>query len=56
MKNKERMRKKVFQTMKVKYEKAIEVNNDLKVNVDEQQVDMKHLKEQCDIHYEDEVQ
>ena len=30
--------------MKVIYEKAIEVNNDLKVNVDEQQVDMKIYK------------
>ena len=30
--------------MKVKYEKAIEVNNELKPNVDEQQYDIKHLK------------
>ena len=30
--------------MKLNYEKAVE----LKVNVDDQQVDMKHLKEQCD--------
>ena len=30
--------------MKVNYEKAIQVNNELKVNVDDQQVDMKHLK------------
>ena len=27
---------------------AIEVNNDLKFNVDKQQDDIKHLKEQCD--------
>ena len=36
--------KKVFHTMKVNNEKAIEVNNELKINVDEQHVDMKHLK------------
>ena len=29
--------------MKVKYENIIEVNNELKVHVDDQQVDMKHL-------------
>ena len=29
---------------KVIYEKAIEVNNDLKLNVDEQQDEIKHLK------------
>ena len=34
--------------MKVNYDKAIQVNNELKVNVDDQQVDMKHLKWQCD--------
>ena len=33
--------------MKVKYEATIEVNNQLKVNVDEQQDDNKLLKEQC---------
>ena len=33
--------------MKVIYEKTIEVNNQLKVNVDEQQDDIKYLKEQC---------
>ena len=37
--------KKVFHSMKVVYEKAIELNNDLKLNVDEQQGDIKHLKE-----------
>ena len=37
-------------------QKTIEVNNDLKLNVDEQQDDIKHLKGHCDIHYEDEVQ
>ena len=35
--------------MKVNYETAIEVNNELKLNVDEQQDDIKHLIEQCDI-------
>ena len=42
--------------MKGIYEKAIKVNNDLKLNVDEQQDDIKHLKEQFDIYDEDEVQ
>ena len=42
--------------MKVIYEKAIEVNNDLKLNVDEQQDDIKNFKEQCDIDDEEEVQ
>ena len=42
--------------MKVNYEKAIEVNNELKLNVDKQQDDIKHLKEKCDIEDEDEVQ
>ena len=42
--------------MKVIYEKAIEVNNDLKFNVHEQQDDIKHLKGQCDTDDEDEVQ
>ena len=39
--------------MKVNYEKAIEVNNELKLNVDEQQDDIKYLKEQCDLDDED---
>ena len=30
--------------MKVNNEKAIEVNNELKITFDEQHVDMKHLK------------
>ena len=34
--------------MKVIYEKAIGVNNNLKLNVDEQQDDLKHLKKKCD--------
>ena len=38
--------------MKVNNEKAIEENSELKINVNEQNVDMKHLKEK----YEDEVQ
>ena len=32
------------------------VNNKLKVNVDKQQDDIKHLKEQSDLDYEDEIQ
>ena len=39
--------------MKLKYVIAIQVNNELKVKVDDQQVDMKHLKEQFDIDDED---
>ena len=42
--------------MKVIYEQAIEVNNPLQLNVDEQKDDIKHLKEQCDLGDEDEVQ
>ena len=42
--------------MKVNNENAIEVKNKLKINVDEQHVDMKHLKEKCDIDVEDELQ
>ena len=37
-------------------EKSNKVNNELKLNVDEQQDDIKHLKEQCNIDDEDEVQ
>ena len=50
MKNKEILSKqhenkqKAYHTMKVNNEKAIQVNNELKINVDEQHVDMKHLK------------
>ena len=32
------------------------MNSDLKLNVDEQQDDIKHVQEQCDIDDEDEVQ
>ena len=32
------------------------MNNELKLNVEEQQDDIKHFKEQCDIDNEDEVQ
>ena len=42
--------------MKVIYEKAIEVNNDLKLNVHAQQDYIKKFKEQCDIYNEDEVE
>ena len=35
-------------SLKVIYEKASEVNNERKLNIDEQQDDIKHLKEQCD--------
>ena len=41
---------------KVNSEKAIEVNNELIINVDEQHINMKHLKETCDIEDEDEGQ
>ena len=47
---------KVFHNIKVIYEKAIEVNNAIKLNVDEQQDDINHLKEPCDIEDEYEVQ
>ena len=39
-----KINKKVFQGMKLIYEKAFVVNNDLKLNVDEQQEDIKQLK------------
>ena len=42
--------------MKVNYEKTIEVINQLKVNVDEQQDDIKYLKEQCNKYDKDKVQ
>ena len=32
------------------------MNNELKLNVDEQEDDLKHLKEECDIENEHEVQ
>ena len=46
----------VFHTIKVNYDMAIQVNIELKLKVNNQQGDMKHLKEQCDIDDEDEVQ
>ena len=33
--------------MKIYYEKTVEVNNELKLNVHEQQDGIKNLKEQC---------
>ena len=42
--------------MKVNNKKDIEVNKELKLNVDEQQDDIKHLKEQFDVEDETEVQ
>ena len=42
--------------MKVNYENAIEVNNEYKLNVDEQPDNIKHLKEQCDINNKYDVQ
>ena len=42
--------------MKVGNEKALEVNSDIKINVDEQQEDIKHLKEQCNMNDDNEVQ
>ena len=59
MENKEILRKimkKSVNSMQVNYEKAIEVNNEYKLNVDEQQDNIKHLKEQCDINNKDDVQ
>ena len=59
MENKEILRKimkKSVHSMKVNYEKAIEVNNEYKLNVDEQQDNIKHLKEQCDINNKYDVQ
>ena len=59
MENKEILRKimkKSVHSMQVNYEKAIEVNNEYKLNVDEQQDNIKHLKEQCDINNKDDVQ
>ena len=59
MENKEILRKimkKSVNSMQVNYEKAIEVNNEYKLNVDEQQDNIKHLKEQCDINNKYDVQ
>ena len=42
--------------MKVTYERAIEVNNELRVNVDGQHYDIKYLKDPCEISDEDEFQ
>ena len=49
-------KQKVFHSMKAIHEKTIEVNNDLKIKVDEQQDDIKHLKFKCNTHDEDKVQ
>ena len=38
------------------YEKAIYVNYELKLNIDEQQDDIQHLTKQCDINNDNEVQ
>ena len=61
MDNKEIMRERKNMTitvhsLKVFYEKAIEVNNELKLNVDEQEDDIKHLNKQCDVDDEHETQ
>ena len=50
-----KINKKVFHCIKVIYKKAIEVNNNLKLNIDLQLDDINHLKEQYDIDNEDEV-
>ena len=42
--------------MQFNYENMIEVNNQLKVNVDEQQDDIKDLREQCNKDVKDKVQ
>ena len=47
--------KKVFNSMKVNNENDIEVNKELKLNIDEQQYDLIHLKEQCDIYEDQEI-
>ena len=47
---------KVLHSVKGNYEKTMEVNNKLKVNVDEQQDDIKDLKEQCNKDDKDKVQ
>ena len=62
LENKELMKKKyqnqqnVFHTIKVNNGMAIQVNNELKKKVDDQQVDTKHLKEKFEIDDEDKVQ
>ena len=46
MENREAMRKykkQAFQSMKDKYDKVIEVNNEPKLTFDDQQDDLKHL-------------
>ena len=37
-------------------EKGMEVNNELRLNVDKQQDDIKYLKEECNKHNKDKVQ
>ena len=50
MENKKIMRTNMkISSTKVNYEKTIDVNNEFKLNVDEQQDAINHLKEQCDI-------
>ena len=60
MENKEVMRRKHenlhYTEWEGNYERASEVNNELKVNVDEQQDDIKYVKEQCDFDKDNEVQ
>ena len=41
--------------MKFNYEKTIEVNNQVKINVEEQQHDIEDLKEQCNKDGKDKV-
>ena len=57
--NKEIWRKNTHTKSSPQYEselwKAIEVNNELKLDVDKQQNTIKYLKEQCDIDDEDEA-
>ena len=42
--------------MRVDYDQAIQVNNEFKVFADDKQVDIKPLKEQCDIDDKENVQ
>ena len=56
MKKKYENKQNIFHTMKVNFNLAIQVKDELKVKFNDQQVNLKHLKEQCDIDDEDEVQ
>ena len=42
--------------MEINYEKTMEVNIELKLNIDDEEDDLNHLKGQCDIDDENEIQ